>query len=502
MRRIRLARFAPAHAAALRLIARSAGRAPAHLVGGAVRDLLLGRAADDLDVIVPSGALGLARRLADRTDGTYVELDAARGAARVILRRGRSPVQVDVTDFRAPGLAADLARRDFTINALALPVASLVREGGATVIDPLGGLADLSAQRLRLAGSDAIASDPSRALRGLRLEAQLGFRLDPGARRAIRSGAAGIRGVAVERISQELVDVLKLPRAAAVLRRADRLGTLTAALPEVEELRGVAQPAPHRFDVFEHSLRAVVAADLLLARIDALAPWGRQLAAHLAEALGGGVTRREVLKLGALLHDVAKPATRELRDGRIRFFGHDLVGAGRARAIAERLRLPQRAIRLVETLVRHHLRVMHLEQAGQVTRRARYRFFRDLGDDARDLLLLALVDAAAVRGVSPLQVWRRAVLVRDLMAGWREETVVRAAPPLLRGEDVMAEFGLRPGPEVGRLLGRAREAQDLGLVRSRAEALEYLRSVAPPSSRAPLSPEGRPVVSLPPDARP
>jgi poly(A) polymerase/tRNA nucleotidyltransferase (CCA-adding enzyme) len=498
VRRVRLARFGSRQVAALRLIARSAGRRPAHLVGGAVRDLLLGRAVDDLDVIVPSGALGLARRLADRTDGTYVELDAARGAARVILRRARVPVQVDVADFRAPGLAADLAERDFTINALAVPVASLVREGVATVVDPLGGLADLRARRLRLAGPDAISDDPSRAVRGVRLEAQLGARLDPRARRAIRSGAAGIRNVAVERITQELVEILKLPHAAVALRRADRLGVLAATLPEIEPLRGVAQPEPHRFDVLEHSLRAVAAADLLLARINGLAPWGPLLAAHLAESLGGGVTRRETLKLGALLHDIAKPATRQLREGRIRFFGHDLVGAERSRTIGERLRLPQRAVRVVETLVRHHLRMMHLEQAGEVTRRARYRFFRDLGEDARDLLLLSLADAAAVRGVSPLYVWRRAVLVRDLMTGWREETAARAAPPLLRGEDVMAEFDLRPGPEVGRLLGRAREAQDLGLVQSREEAIEYLRSVTPPR----LSPGGGAVVSWPPDARP
>jgi poly(A) polymerase len=119
---------------------------------------------------------------------------------------------------------------------------------------------------------------------------------------------------------------------------------------------------------------------------------------------------------------------------------------------------------------------MHLEQAGEVTRRARYRFFRDLGEDARDLLLLTLVDAAAVTGVSPLAVWRRSHLVRELMAGWREESAAQAAPPLLRGGDVMRAFELEPGPEVGRLLERAREAQHLGVVTTREEALAYLRA--------------------------
>jgi poly(A) polymerase len=160
----------------------------------------------------------------------------------------------------------------------------------------------------------------------------------------------------------------------------------------------------------------------------------------------------------------------------VRFFEHDLVGAARVRVIGGRLRLPERATAVLERLVRHHLRPMHLAQAGEVTSRARYRFYRDLGQDTRDLLLLALVDAAAVTGASPLAVWRRAGLVRDLLAGWPEAESVAAALPLLRGQDVMARFGLAPGPAVGDLLARAREAQDLGLVRTREEALAYLDS--------------------------
>ena len=152
-----------------------------------------------------------------------------------------------------------------------------------------------------------------------------------------------------------------------------------------------------------------------------------------------------MLKLAALLHDVAKPETRRLVGGRVRFFEHDVIGAARARAIGERWRLPERAVALLERLVRHHLRPMHLGQVGAVTRRARYRFYRDLGADTRDLLLLALVDGAAVTGASPLAVWRRAGLLRDLLGGWREAESAAAAPPLLRGEDVMTRFEAAAG---------------------------------------------------------
>jgi putative nucleotidyltransferase with HDIG domain len=283
--------------------------------------------------------------------------------------------------------------------------------------------------------------------------------------------------VAQERLRDELVGILREPTAAAGLRTLDRLGVLPVLLPESLAMRTTAQPLPHHFDVWEHSLRAVEGADALLADLDSLAPWGAALRQHLAEGLGGELTRRETLKLAALLHDVSKPETRSLDGDRVRFIGHDAVGALRARAIAERLRLPRRAAQTLERLVAEHLRPMHLAQAGGISRRARFRFFRDLGDEARDVLLLSLADAAALTGASPLAVWDGAggQVVRTLMAGLQAESAAAEAPALLRGQDVMASFGLVPGPEVGRLLARAREAQALGLVETREEAIAYLR---------------------------
>jgi putative nucleotidyltransferase with HDIG domain len=284
--------------------------------------------------------------------------------------------------------------------------------------------------------------------------------------------------VSPERQRDELLVLLALPRAGRALRRLDALGLLTALFPEIEAMRGTSQPRPHRFDVLEHSLRAVEGADRLLGDLSRLGDVADDLRAHLEENVGGGVDRARLLRLGALLHDVAKPETRRVVRGRVRFFEHDVLGAARARLIGERLRLPGRAVATVERLVRHHLRPMHLAQAGEITGRARYRFFRDLAEDSRDLLLLVIADSAAVTGITPLVAWRRSWVVRDLMAGWQEEQEANAAPPLLRGEDVMQHFGLAPGPAVGALLTRAREAQALGLVRTREEALRYLDSSA------------------------
>jgi putative nucleotidyltransferase with HDIG domain len=474
---LRLDRLAPAQVTLLRVVVEAGAAARgAVLVGGAVRDAVLRRASADVDVAVPSGAIALARRSAERLGGTCVVLDAERGAARVVAAGG---LTLDVTDFRGPTLDADLAARDFTVDALAVALTPLLARGRSPIVDPTGGLADLKARRLRPAGPGVLDEDPLRALRAVRLEATLGLRLTPSAARAAKDAARGLARVAAERVRDELLMLLALADTARALRRADALGVLGVVLPEVEPMRATRQPPPHRFDVLEHSLRAVGGCDRLLARLDALAPYGEELAAHLAEPLGGGARRDAALKLAALLHDVSKPETRRRVAGRVRFFEHDVIGARRARAIGERLRLPERMTAVVERVVRHHLRPMHLGHAEAITPRARYRFYRDLREDTRDLLLLVLADAAAVTGASPLATWRHAGVVRELFAGWREQHQAESRPALLRGEDVMARFSLEPGPRVGWLLSQAREAQDLGRVRTREEALAFLDSLDP-----------------------
>jgi tRNA nucleotidyltransferase/poly(A) polymerase len=474
--RVRLEQIPEAGRSTLAALVELAGASkPVWLVGGTLRELLSGGAAGDLDLAVEGGALALGRRLADRLDARFVVLDEARGAGRIVPRAGG--MAVDLVDLRAATLEGDLRARDFTVNALAAPVAELLRDAAVAVVDATGGLDDLRDRVVRPCGPDAIGDDPVRALRGVRLSLRSGWRLHPDAEKAIQAGAPLLMRVAPERIRDELVGLLAEATAAAGLRALDRLGVLAVLLPESLAMRATAQPLPHHFDVWEHSLRAVEGVDALLAQLDALAPWGAALRAHLGQDLGGGLTRREALKLAALLHDVAKPETRADVGGRVRFIGHDAAGARRTAGIAQRFRLSRHAAQVLEQLVAEHLRPMHLTQAGLITRRARFRFFRDLGDEARDLLLLALADAAALTGASPLAVWAGTggEVVRVLMAGADEEAAVAAAPPLLRGEDVMQAFGVPPGPELGRLLALAREAQALGLVRTRDEALAHLR---------------------------
>ena len=478
--RVRLDAFGTGARAALEVLARLLGpERQAWVVGGAVRDALAGGGPGDLDIAVPSGAVALARELADLLGAAFHVLDAERGAGRITgggEHDWQGP-QIDIADFRAPDLIGDLRGRDFTVNALAIAVRPLVAAGEADVEDPTGGRADLQARTVRLCAPRSLADDPVRVLRAARFRAQPGWTLDPAVEGAAPRAAPDLSRASGERVRDEILAMLAGPASAAGLRLLDSWGALEVLLPECAAMKATAQSEPHRFDVWEHSLRAVEAADVVVSRVSELEPWGEALAGHLGEPLGDGATRSEALKLAALLHDVAKPETRSVEAGRTRFLGHDALGARRVIAIAERLRLSGRMAGVLERLVRHHLRPMHLAQSGAVSRRARYRFFRDLGDDTRDLLLLALADAAALRGDSPLAVWNgpAGTIVRELMAGHAEEAAALSAPPLLDGREAMEALELPPGPEIGRLLRLLREAQAVGAVATREAALAYIR---------------------------
>ena len=478
--RVRLDAFGAGGRAALEALAEALGpdRA-AWVVGGAVRDARVGAGVRDLDLAVPMGAVALARELGDRLGAAFLILDETRGAARIVGAAGyawQGP-QVDIADFRAPDLAGDLRGRDFTINALAVGVQDLARAGEAGIEDPTGGLGDLRGRVVRLCAPRSLEDDPVRVLRAARLAIMPGWTLDAAVGPAAQRAASGLSRVSAERVRDEILRIFAEPVSAAGLRLLDQWGALALVLPERGAMKATAQPEPHHFDVWEHSLRAVEGADLLASRPRELEPWGDAFAAHLAEPLGDGATRREALKLAALLHDVAKPETRTVESGRVRFLGHDVLGAQHVLAIAGRMRLSGRLASVLERLVRHHLRPMHLAMAGEVTRRARYRLFRDLGDDALDLLLLALADSAALKGDSPFSVWEGpdGRIVRELMAGHAEEAAALSSPPLLDGREAMEALGLGPGPELGRLLGHLREAQAVGVVATREAAIAYLK---------------------------
>ncbi len=469
---------------------------PSYLVGGCVRDRVLGRPARDLDLVVAQGGLALARRLANRFGGAYFAMDEERGTGRAILAAGGEDLVVDVAEFRGADLAADLEARDFTINALAASVQS-----PDTVIDLHNGLEDLHGRILRPVTEASIRDDPLRALRAVRLAADLNFDLAPETERLIRRDGGALPQVSAERVRDEMARMLAHPRSASQLFCLDDLNLLGLVFPELEALRGLVQPAPHVHEALPHSLQAVHGLDELLAalaemeevgdcrvRLEPLAPFARRILDHVGQSLGEVRPRLVALKLAALLHDTGKPMTRTVDDaGRIRFLDHPEAGVQIAGDALRRLRFNRLEVRLTTTVIRHHMRPLLLAAQEQVSKRAVYRLFRDVDDAGVDVLLHALADHRATYGLqAPDTGWRDLVgLVARMLGDLWERGPERVHPPsLVSGHDLMREFGLGPGPQIGRLLEAVREAQVSGEVNSRGEALALIRRYLAQSTTA------------------
>ena len=464
----------------------------AYIVGGFIRDLWLGRETADIDLALAGDSLETSAQLASALGGKYVLLDRINGIARVILAPEGPPLagrswELDLSPLKG-SIEQDLAQRDFTIDAMAVELKELA-EGCPSIplIDPFGGLSDLCEGVIRVVSRQAFETDAARLLRGVRLAYELGFSIESKTEALIRRHSYLVASVAGERVRDELLRLLAIPGGERLLSHLDGLGLLTVIIPELALEKGVEQPREHAWDVFTHSLKTVVAADFLFHRGDweyatgdvlAASPWSDSLNEHFNQPVSSGSSRRTLLKLAALLHDIAKPQTKSVAaNGRTRFLGHARQGADMAASILERLRFSGKEMKLVETMVEYHLRPTQMSQEGPPSPRAIYRYFRDAGDAGVDILFLSLADHLATRGPNlRLESWREHTSLVDYVLSRRfeGEGVVRP-PKLINGHDIIDLFGLSPGPKVGELLELVREAQAAGEIRSREEALAFIK---------------------------
>jgi len=471
------------------------GSAAVWLVGGSVRDQILGRATADFDFAVQGDAIALGRRLANELGADYYDLDPERGAGRLILTTGEGRRStLDFAALRGRDILEDLGRRDFTVNAMAIPLST---GGAAQLVDPLHGVRDLQHKQLRACSATSIADDPIRAVRAARLSTELGLRIDAETIAQIRRAGSALAGVSPERMRDELFRMLEREESTTGLRLLDHLGLMDSVVPEISPLRGLPQPPPHAFDAFEHSLATVDHLDHLLRLLTGragkgaatemteaevltqLAGYRDPLTAYLDFSPSFGRPRSALLLWSALLHDSGKSKSRAIdEEGRLRFFGHETLGARLAVEACRRLHLSTVEQAEVEMTVLHHMRPEWLETEGPPGPRAVYRFFRSAESVGVSVVLLSLADLLG-RFVppAPQPAWaRRLETARLLLQAWFMERPVRVAPALLlSGDDVMKLRGIGPGPEVGKILEALREAQAAGEVRSRQEAEEFVR---------------------------
>jgi poly(A) polymerase len=384
---------------------------------------------------------------------------------------------IDLNPVRGGSLEADLALRDLTVNAIAEPL------GGGEPVDPTGGREDLAAGRLRMVGPTAFADDPLRVVRLARLALALGFAIDEATARAAREAAPGLEDVAGERVFAELNLLLGHPAAPEGIGLLADVGALRAILPEIAALDGVEQNRYHDRDVLGHTLEVLAQAIAIESDPGAIlgAEHADALLAVLGEPLADGLSRAMGLRWGALLHDVAKPATRVMRDdGEVGGFpGHDVEGAEVAREILGRLRASERLRAHVAALTRHHLRLGFLVHSAPLGPRDLYAYLTETEPVEVDVTLLSVADRLATRGrKSEESIARHVGLAQEVLPAILAWHGGGGRPaPLLRGDELARRLGVLPGPDLGRLLAALSEAQYAGEVTTPEEAVALARGL-------------------------
>ncbi len=465
----------------------------AYLVGGSVRNLLLHEPCSDWDIASDGDVPKLARQLANRLGGYYAHMHDK--ASRVTCKREGQEVIFDITPMHGDTIEADLRQRDFTLNAIAIPLPEIVHHLTAgtspTYIDPLHGIPDLAARMLRAVDDNVFQHDPLRMLRAIRFMTRYGLTIDSATEEMIVRAAPLLLRAAPERIQDELYAILRPDGATERLRFLDSHGLLTVLIPEFILARGMLQPGLHHWDVFDHSLEAVAALERLAAALQLPADELRhaplagnsqddmaELQQLLNEAEQQDLFHFATLttapaKLAALLHDIGKPVTHAVdANGNITFYHHPQAGVPLAQQIMGRLHASTADRRLVQQVVAHHMRPGQLSQDA-VSERAIRRYFVDLGPTGIIVALISLSDHLAMRGPAQLtEHWRRHLAtVRLLLTRYIRERERILPPRLLQADELMRRLDITPGPIVGQLLEAIAEAQAEGKVHSKEEAL-------------------------------
>jgi tRNA nucleotidyltransferase/poly(A) polymerase len=446
--------------------------AEAWIVGGAVRDAALGIEVVDIDLAVAGDPEPVARAIASGLGGYSFELSAEFPTWRAGDRHGEW--QVDVASLRGESIEEDLLLRDFTVGAMAVSL-----EDGST-LDPTGGVRDLAEGLLRVAGPAAFADDPLRLMRAARLAAQFGWQIEPETLELGRASADRAAEPAGERILSELGLLMASRDPVAGVAAMEGLGLFDTLFPEVGEMRGVVQGPNHHLDVYGHTVEVLEGVLRIESELDRfVGAAAGDVAELLGRPLADGVDRSTGLRLAALFHDCAKPATRNEADGFISFRGHDREGAESVLAVFSRLKSSRRLAGYVADLTRNHLILGFMVPERPLSRRQVYEYLKRTGPYSVDVTLLTVADRLAARGTSSIagreMVSGHLELAREMVAEalvWEKD-----GPPqqFLRGDELAARLGIEPGPGLGRLMDELAAARFAGEIGSASEAVEWAR---------------------------
>jgi poly(A) polymerase len=455
-----------------------------YVVGGAIRDRILIRRSPDIDIVVPSGVHEVALSFARKSRGTYILLDDEphRKTERVVIKSHDGIFVFDFAEMLGTSIEEDLEKRDFTINAIALPLMDYLEGRFDLLIDPFGGRDDIREKRIVVVTDKSFRDDPLRMLRAFRFAAQLGFEIDMKIRKSILQNHGRLKEVSWERIRDEFFKILSLSPCVPYIVDMDGLGLLEVILSEILSMRGVYQNGYHHLDVWEHTLLTLENIEVVMKNPeDYFAGYSLKLKEYLDYESVSGRSKESVIKLATLLHDSGKPETvcKDV-DGRVRFLGHEDAGKMIAEKVARRLKLSNREISFVKDLVENHMYLLNFSFLNSLSQKCILRFFRKHPEEFWAYFILFLADSMAALGsdVPDDRVPKIKKMTRDMLNIYYQEIKPRVEKPrLITGRDLIDKFDLPPGPFLGRILTKVEEAQMEGSIRNREEAIKYVEKL-------------------------
>ena len=454
------------------------------IVGGFLRDIILRRKSPnpDIDFAIKKNAIAFAAGLAKGLSAGFVILDKANGCARLVKKARDKVYTLDFTDFRGRDLEQDLSKRDFSVNALAVELKAFLQGSDDRLIDPYHGLKDLASRTIRVINPQAYDDDPLRILRTFSLSCILNFKIEVKTLALVKKKRTKLRQVSFERVRDELFKILASPRSYEFLTKLDQYKILELIIPEIKAMYRLNQGPYHHLDVWRHTLETIRQLEKVIknfARNQPACRIGREIQDYLNKEISSGRHRYELLKLGGLVHDIAKPKTLRIEKGKVKFHGHERVGADMLQVCAQRLRLSNGEIAALRKMVLFHLRPGYLADNPVLTPRAKFRFFRDAAEESISILLISLADQRATKGYLTTQKSRQRHerVVRRLIKEYFQKKKERKPKRLVNGNDLIRCFKLEPSPLIGKILSEVEEAQAIGKIKTKKEALKIAKEV-------------------------
>jgi len=449
------------------------------VVGGYIRNYLLKKQSDDLDITVSKNADIFAKKLALILKGKYIVLDLKNKNYRVALINNPVLKYIDVSLMTGKTIQQDLINRDFTINSLAVDINGFgnIRKN---LIDVSGGYKDLKNKIINVSSKNSLITDPIRMLRAFRFASELNFSISKNTLSQIKKNAAKIKLSVCEMRKNEFFRILNNKKSIKYITLMDDYKLLENMFPFVYKMKKSAKKFYyHPKGLFQHALLTMESLEKIFEKLSGYFPSvNEKLSQYLCENFSQNVNRKNLLKFIAIFHDCAKPKCAKKIGKVMRFLGHEEIGSKYISMIMKNLKMSNREIEYACSVVLYHMRPSNLLKSETVTERAKLRLFRDIGNIVPDLLLLALADWHSYK---PLKIYSRKGLkqqekyVNEFMNAYFDLLTKPKKEKIIDGNILINELKIAPGKIIGKLLKLINDKYDEGLIKTKQEAIAFAK---------------------------